>query len=364
MRGAPDIGSGRRDAARIELRGRETVEAVPPRPRTAALVMTTLDGGHRRRVAIGPADRAELLADILDGRRGRGPDRELELVALDGNATDLVTLVRAKGASDVYVVLDGHIDHDVIATLGGPLLMDGVGLHMVLPDRAGPPIHAVAARLGPHACVSLRPLNDRSASRRVTRALDVLGAAVLLVLLAPLLALVALLVAWRMGRPVIFRQKRLGQFAIPFALYKFRSMVPDADDILHASPDVYRRYVESNYKLLESEDPRITPLGRLLRRTSLDELPQLWNVLRGEMTLVGPRPIVPEELAEYGEYGRMLLRAKPGLTGAWQVGGRSDIPYPERARMDLRYVASRSLGRDVAILLRTVPAVLRRRGAL
>ncbi len=112
------------------------------------------------------------------------------------------------------------------------------------------------------------------------------------------------------------------------------------------------------------EDPRITRLGRFLRRTSLDELPQLWNVLRGDMTLVGPRAIVPNELANYGDYARMLLRIKPGLTGLWQVTGRSTIGYPERARIDLHYVQGRSLRQDLELLVRTLPAVLKQRGAI
>jgi len=127
---------------------------------------------------------------------------------------------------------------------------------------------------------------------------------------------------------------------------------------------VSARYRELNFKLPADEDDRITPLGRVLRRTSLDELPQLWNVLRGDMSLVGPRAIVPEELAEYGEYGRMLLRVKPGLTGLWQVSGRSTIGYPERALLDLGYVEGRTLVQDLEILLRTLPAVIRQRGAL
>jgi lipopolysaccharide/colanic/teichoic acid biosynthesis glycosyltransferase len=193
---------------------------------------------------------------------------------------------------------------------------------------------------------------------------DVVAAALLLVLLAPLLAVVATLVWWTMGRPILYAQERLGRDGRRFPLYKFRSMVRDAEAQLRRTPDAWKRYVAGNYKLPPEEDVRITPLGHLLRRTSLDELPQLWNVLRGDMSLVGPRAIVPAELAEYGDYGRMLLRVKPGLTGLWQVIGRSTIGYPERARIDLRYIEGRSLAQDLAILVRTLPAVIRQRGAL
>jgi lipopolysaccharide/colanic/teichoic acid biosynthesis glycosyltransferase len=141
-------------------------------------------------------------------------------------------------------------------------------------------------------------------------------------------------------------------------------MVRNADAAMYASPELYERYVEANFKVADADDARITPLGRLLRRSSLDELPQLWNVLRGDMSLVGPRAVVPAELEKYGEYGRMLTRIKPGLTGRWQVSGRSSIRYPERARMELEYVGQRTLRGDLEILLRTVPAVFRQRGAL
>jgi lipopolysaccharide/colanic/teichoic acid biosynthesis glycosyltransferase len=126
---------------------------------------------------------------------------------------------------------------------------------------------------------------------------------------------------------------------------------------------LFRRYVEHDYKLPSSIDTRITKFGRLLRRTSLDELPQLWNVLRGEMSLVGPRPIVPDEIQHYREHGPLLLSLKPGITGAWQVGGRSAVAYPQRAAVELEYVEGWSLWRDVDILLRTLPAVLASRGA-
>src|SRR5205814_7597356 len=155
----------------------------------------------------------------------------------------------------------------------------------------------------------------------VRRVLDLGGAAGLSVVLAPLVATVALAVWARMGRPIFHRQERLGRGGRRFVLYKFRSMVPDAEARLRGAPEAYARYRANGFKIALECDDRVTPLGRLLRRTSLDELPQLWNVLRGDMSLVGPRAIVPDELAEYGDYGLMLLRVKPGLTGIWQVSG-------------------------------------------
>jgi lipopolysaccharide/colanic/teichoic acid biosynthesis glycosyltransferase len=141
-------------------------------------------------------------------------------------------------------------------------------------------------------------------------------------------------------------------------------MRADAERILRADGELYRRYVANDFKLAEAEDPRLSSLGRFLRRTSLDELPQFWNVLRGDMTLVGPRPIVPAEIEKYEPYADLFLSVRPGLTGRWQVLGRSGIRYPERAFVDFDYIGGAKLRDDLSILLRTVPAVVRRRGAL
>jgi exopolysaccharide production protein ExoY len=140
-------------------------------------------------------------------------------------------------------------------------------------------------------------------------------------------------------------------------------MFTDAEQRLQSDPELHAEYVRNGFKLPDGQDPRITPLGRILRRTSLDELPQLWNVLRGEMSLVGPRPIVPAEIRHYDEDGQMLLLLQPGITGLWQVSGRSNLAYPERTDLELEYVERWTLGRDLRILAATVPAVLQRRGA-
>jgi lipopolysaccharide/colanic/teichoic acid biosynthesis glycosyltransferase len=137
----------------------------------------------------------------------------------------------------------------------------------------------------------------------------------------------------------------------------------DAEDVLRRDPAVRARYIANGYKLPAAEDPRITTIGRFLRCTSLDELPQLFNVMRGEMSLVGPRPIVPAELVEYGDSAAEFLAAIPGITGRWQVSGRSNLFYPERAAVELEYITGWSLSEDVRILLRTLPVVLSRTGA-
>jgi exopolysaccharide biosynthesis polyprenyl glycosylphosphotransferase len=195
------------------------------------------------------------------------------------------------------------------------------------------------------------------------RVLDVLGAVGLSVLLCPVFVLVAVLVKLLSPGPVLFVQERLGKTGKRFQLYKFRTMRADAEHLLRSNPQLYEQYVANNYKLMETEDPRITPIGRFLRKTSLDELPQLFNVLKGDMSLVGPRPIVPPEIEKYGDYAPLLLSVKPGLTGYWQVNGRSSVDYPLRAELDLEYVRDQSFKMDMDILLKTIPAVMRRKGA-
>jgi len=196
------------------------------------------------------------------------------------------------------------------------------------------------------------------------RAADLIGALLLLTVLLPAFVCVAIVVKLTSNGPVIFKQQRLGQNGQLFALRKFRTMVASAEDILKTTPELYERYVANNYKLPKGADPRITRVGAFLRATSLDELPQLFNVLKGEMSLVGPRPVVPSEVEKYGDYNLLFLSVKPGLTGHWQVSGRSEIDmYARRVELDLEYIRDQSFGKDLEILLRTVPAVLLRRGA-
>ena len=203
------------------------------------------------------------------------------------------------------------------------------------------------------------------------RALDIVGAALAICLFAPLMLATALAIACTRG-PVIFRQTRLGIGGRPFTFYKFRSMQTRADDGIH------RAYVASliggsvatprsgtndtPFKL--QDDPRVTWIGRLIRKTSIDELPQLFNVLHGEMSLVGPRPPIPYEAAHYQSWHlRRILSVKPGITGVWQVEGRSRVSFNEMVRMDLRYIRHCSLLLDMKLLFRTVAAVLRCEGA-
>ncbi len=195
-------------------------------------------------------------------------------------------------------------------------------------------------------------------------AIDVIVAGAALVLLLPLLALVAGAVWAGDRKSPIFRHGRVGRQGRPFGCLKFRTMVVEAEAALAAhlaANPAARAEWEATHKL--TDDPRVTAIGRVLRKTSLDELPQLINVLRGDMSLVGPRPIVQAEMARYGSAFPACFSVPPGVTGLWQVSGRSDTTYEERVALDLAYAAGWSLKRDLVILIRTVPAVFGQRGS-
>jgi len=196
------------------------------------------------------------------------------------------------------------------------------------------------------------------------RPLARLSALVLLVLCAPLLLVIAWLVWLEDHGPVVFAHYRIGRNGRPFRCYKFRTMVSNAEEVLIdllASDPELRDEWERDQKI--RDDPRITRTGRILRATSLDELPQLYNIWRGEMAFVGPRPIVVQELHRYGVWKRHYLSVRPGLTGLWQVSGRNEVSYDERVALDRDYVEQRSWLLDVLIVVRTFGAIARRHGA-
>ena len=200
-----------------------------------------------------------------------------------------------------------------------------------------------------------------TSAKRIT---DIVIASVALVFVFPLLLVVATLIRLQDGGKAVYAQKRYGGNGRTFSCYKLRSMVANADErlqeILATDPEARAEWEETQ-KLVN--DPRITPLGHFIRKTSIDELPQLINIIRGEMSLVGPRPIVENEIAKYGEYYRDYCAVRPGLTGLWQVEGRSDTTYEERVQLDVKYAISRTFTGDIMIMLRTVPAVLLSKGA-
>jgi lipopolysaccharide/colanic/teichoic acid biosynthesis glycosyltransferase len=194
------------------------------------------------------------------------------------------------------------------------------------------------------------------------RALDLLLVLPALLLLAPLFATIALAIRLHDGGPVLFWQRRVGRHGVEFDFPKFRSMRIDAEAV-RARLLAANQHGEQGVTFKMKRDPRITPVGRFIRRASLDELPQLWCVLRGEMSLVGPRPPLPAEVARYTLDDRERLAVTPGLTCIWQVNGRSEVPFPQQVQMDLDYIRRPGLWADVKLLLKTLPAVLRGRGA-
>lgn len=196
--------------------------------------------------------------------------------------------------------------------------------------------------------------------RLAKRAFDFLAAILGLLILFPVFLVVALLIAAKDGFPVIYRHQRVGRNGKPIHILKFRSMVKNADEVLKADPVLYAEFLKT-FKL--ENDPRITKVGAFIRRTSLDELPQLLNVVTGEMSLVGPRPVVPSELARYADRQDVYLAMVPGCAGLWQCSGRSDTTYAERVELDLEYYEKASFWADVSILFRTAVAILTRKGA-
>jgi lipopolysaccharide/colanic/teichoic acid biosynthesis glycosyltransferase len=235
----------------------------------------------------------------------------------------------------------------------------------------------VAERMGTprsrHAVDEAPPLSVAAGGYPLKRTLDVVGSLAALVLLSPLMIVVALLIKLSSPGPIIFRQQRIGQGGAPFTFYKFRSMRIDNDDRAHrefvaslidgkTAASGERASAGAQFKM--KADPRITPLGRFIRKTSIDEIPQFWNVLKGDMSLVGPRPPVEYESERYKAWHRRrVLELKPGLTGIWQVEGRSRVSFDDMVRMDLRYLRECSLQFDLKILARTALVVVTSEGA-
>lgn len=195
------------------------------------------------------------------------------------------------------------------------------------------------------------------------RALDIVVSLLLLVLLAPLF--VALAVAVLLSSPggALFRQERVGQGGRRFVMLKFRTMTTGSEEVLAATPALLGQF-SADFKIPNRSDPRVTRLGKSLRQSSLDELPQLLNVLKGDMSLVGPRPVQPAQLSAYGEHQDAYVALRPGLTGLWQVSGRNSIHFPERAEIDAEYRRRCGPGLDLRILVATPIAVLTRRGVV
>lgn len=273
---------------------------------------------------------------------------------------DLVERARHPGITTVVLAGELPGGHAAIRRLGWSL--EGAATELILPTRltyvAGPRIHLRPVEGMPLVHVALPTYTG--VAHLAKRAMDVVVSAAALVVLAPVFALVALAIRLDDGGPVLFRQQRVGNGGRPFVMYKFRSMVLDAEA---RRAELAARDEGAGLLFKMQDDPRVTRVGRVLRRWSLDELPQFLNALIGTMSVVGPRPPLPDEAAQYaGDVSRRLL-SKPGITGLWQVSGRSDLSWEESVQLDLSYVENWSLTGDLMIILRTFRCVLARAGA-
>jgi exopolysaccharide biosynthesis polyprenyl glycosylphosphotransferase len=302
----------------------------------------------------------EVRAACVPDPRGADMLRQ-EGVAVLGDLTQVMDIVRTLGASSVAVTSTSETAAVYLRQLSWELEGSGVELLVApgLMEIAGPRMH-----IRPFIGLPLLHVDqpEFTGGKRVLKgALDRIAAAAALLILAPVLLLVAVAVRMDGTGPVLFRQTRIGQGGREFSMLKFRTMVPDAEQRLFELREHNRHVDGPLFKI--AADPRVTRVGRVLRRYSLDELPQLLNVLGGQMSLVGPRPPLPSEVALYDTSASRRLLVKPGLTGLWQVSGRSDLTWDESVRLDLRYVENWSLLLDVMILWKTGSAVLRARGA-
>ena len=198
--------------------------------------------------------------------------------------------------------------------------------------------------------------------RLIKRIFDFSLSLIGIAIMSPLFLIISIMIKCDTKGPVFFKQRRIGLNGKPLYIYKFRTMVTNAEELIASFTPEQKKEWEESYKL--KDDPRITRVGKILRKTSLDELPQLINIIKGEMSIIGPRPVVEEELSWYGNDVDLVLSVKPGLTGWWAVNGRSEVPYPKRCDLELYYVKNASLALDVRILLGTLKVVFSQRGAL
>ncbi|WP_223992485.1 sugar transferase [Arthrobacter sp. NicSoilB11] len=290
------------------------------------------------------------------------PDTHLDLpvMGVSANVATIVEAIKECGADAVAVSAGVQLHPQTLRHLGWELAAQNISLIMApaLTDVAGPRIHTRPVAGLPLIHVTTPSLEG--GQRVAKRLFDIVISGALITLAAPLMMIVAVVVRFDSKGPVLFRQQRVGMGGNTFHMLKFRSMVVDAERQLSVLSD---QNEGSGVLFKIKNDPRITRVGRYLRRYSVDELPQLFNIFAGSMSLVGPRPPLPQEVEAYERDVRRRLLVKPGLTGLWQVSGRSDLSWQDSVRLDLYYVENWSLAGDLVILLRTIRAVFRSAGA-
>jgi len=332
-------------ARNLRAQGPERVFAIAP-PSDVTLLRRKLDNHPEYEMAVVGAVAREAIEE-----------QDLELW---GDLDQVEDLMVSKQIDHVIARLDAHyLPQEQLRALMRACHREGVRFSCFPPVMGLlPPGIEVNHLEGMGLLTSNPPVLSRSA-RIVKRGLDIVLSILSLALLAPLIALIALAVRLDSKGPVLYRQTRVGRHDERFELLKFRTMVVDADRL---DEDLMKRSTDPDWLVME-EDPRVTRLGRFLRRNSLDELPQLWNVLKGDMSMVGPRPLSERDDSKVRGWKRHRLDLVPGITGYWQVLGRNNIPFEEMLEVDYAYVSGWSLWHDMKLLLQTAPAVLRRRGA-
>ena len=282
-----------------------------------------------------------------------------------GRFIDVEKVIKETDVQNVLVCAPGLDSKQLVKLINQLQLL--VRKVSFVPDIFGIPASNISARgLMEEQAIVVRVQNNlaKKSNRIMKRIFDIVATVCGGILILPILAIVTVLIYLDSPGPIVFGHKRVGQGGKEFPCYKFRSMVPNAQEALEVylkENPAAREEWERDFKL--KDDPRVTRIGKFLRKTSLDELPQLWNVLVGDMSLVGPRPIVRDEIVKYGDYINDFYLVPPGITGVWQVSGRSDTTYEERVLMDSWYVHNWSVWIDIVYLLKTVLAVVKSKGA-
>ena len=331
--------------------------------------MYAAGSGRRRLIIWGINDVAKSLLTIYTSEpwRGKSPVAVINGEVPEDLGSNLPVLQPGEGLNwieenrcDEVIVARHDIEREFLYKLAQVCRTNEVALKLV-PDL----LDVVAGRLSVEGVEGIPMVEmgnnlGRYYPQLVKRVFDLIVGTLITIVLSPVLGICALLVKLSGPGPVLFSHIRIGKGKKTFPQFKFRTMVKNADEILRNDPELLRKFHEG-FKL--KDDPRITPVGRFLRKFSLDELPQLFNVIRGEMSLVGPRPIVENEVEKYGVFADALFSITPGMTGLWQVSGRSDVGYEERVKLDLLYIEQWTLWEDLRILMLTPGAVIAGRGS-
>ncbi len=338
--------------ANLKAQGPEKVFVIAPLNEVRVL---------RRKLSNHPEYEMAVRGALLDGAEDES-ELGLELgLRLSGSIEELNDLISSREIDHLFMQLDsGHFSQERAVELMRDCHQAGIRFSIFSNAKNLLLSGVEVNHLEGTGFLSYHPPVLSRSSLAIKRGLDVAMSAVLLALLAPVMAVIAVAIKLDSEGPVFFTQRRVGQHGERFRLVKFRTMTPDSDGMV---AELMSRSIDPNWLIID-DDPRVTRVGRFLRHTSLDELPQLWNVLKGEMSTVGPRPLAERDDAGVQGWGRHRLDMTPGLTGHWQVLGRNNIPFHEMVDIDYAYVTNWSLWLDLKLLMRTIPVVLQRRGAL